>query len=221
MIKLIPQHRQVVYTALFSKPAFALYGKGAELLEGCFDVLAPFNTSLSEMRVTAFTPSPSDQSLSMEFGQSSVFRFKLDRIEVSINAGEDFASLPEVLDRAGGWLRSVVKQFSFQTHQFILSVHNKLSEGTSERFLLGLSTVDIPRIGISRGSGIIYHWITDQNWSVQLVVDHSVQIPDGLFIQLLVRTEADRLDHAAVLKMGDDLLTNALSEIGLEPQMVD
>lgn len=217
MIKLLPQQAQVNYVGLFSKPAFALYAAGEKLWGGLFDVFAPNQITLSDMRNASTSLSPSDQVITVDFGQTGNFRFKFDRIEATAYGDREFKSIPELLKHTEQWLRSAVPGFSFQTHLFMFASHNKLSQGTSQEFLLGFSQIDIPAIGTSEGSGIIFHWsIPEQNWRVQLMIDHSLNVSGGLFIQLFVRSEVDEIDYANAVKTGEELLVNALSRVGLE-----
>jgi hypothetical protein len=48
------------------------------------------------------------------------------------------------------------------------------------------------------------------------MIDHSLNVSGGLFIQLFVRSEVDEIDYGTAVRMGEELLLNALSRIGLE-----
>ena len=217
MTKLIPQQVQAEYLGIFVKPAFVLYGIAEKLWGTLFSIFSPYQVPIVDMRNASTSPNPSDQVITVYFGQRGEFNLRLDRIETKIQNTQDLQALPEILNRTQEWLRSDVPEFSFRTHLFAYGSQNELSGTSSQEFLLGLSNIDIPGIGASEGSGIIFHWdISDRQWRAQLTVDHSLAVPGGLFIQLLVRSEGDSIDYVAAVKDGDELLTDALSKLGLE-----
>jgi hypothetical protein len=216
MTKLIPQRAQANYIGLFSKPAFALYGSADKLWGGVFNIFDPYQVSLGDMQNASTSLNPSDQIITVYFGRGGDFKFKFDRIEVTAPGDQEFKSMPEILNRTDVWLRSAVPEFSFQTHLFSFASHNMLSEVTSQEFLLGFSEIDIPEIGTSEGTGLIFHWdIPDQHWRAQLTIDHSTVVPGGLFIQFLIRSESDKVDYITSMEKGEELFTKALSNIGL------
>jgi len=220
MRKLVVQQNQISYVGLFSKPAFSLWGEEAKILEGLYTTFAPYRISLANFHSESATQDPSDQAVAINFGPWKSYKFKFDRVEArhsNYNSDEELGEFPELLTKGETWLRSTAPALSFQTHLFTYSSHNKLSEGTSTDFLLSLSQVSIPSIGISRGNGIIFHWdIPDQKWQVQLTVDHSNIEVGGLFIDFAVISGVDRLDYTEALQEGKALLYRALENIALE-----
>ena len=183
-----------------------------ELLGGLFDLFTPYQITLNDLHNASTSLNPSDQIITVDFGQNGNFRFKFDRTEATVSGDQDFKSVTDLLRRTEEWLRSSVAAFSFQTHLFILASYNKLSEGTSQEFLRGFSDIAIPAIGTSEGSGIIFHWnIPEQNWRVQLLIDHSLNVSGGLFIQLLVRSEVRRFIGSSQSLL--DLLTETRSHL--------
>jgi hypothetical protein len=217
MTKLIPQLALARYVGSYSKPAFALYGATENLWSSIFSIFTPFQIPLEAMRNASTSLNPADQIITVEFGQGGEFRFKFDQIEVATRSLQDFKSMPELLNHAAEWLRSAVPGFSFQTHMFIFASQNLLSGTTAKEFLLGLTNVDISGIGTSKGSGIIFHWdIPEHHWDAQLMVDHSASVSDGLFIQLIIRSDINEIDFITAMSDGEELLSNALTSIGLQ-----
>ena len=219
MSKLIVKQNQLDYVGAFSHPAFALYGSGSKLLEGVYAAFAPYHVTLSDIREDSTYGRPSELSLTVSFGISGILRFKLDRIEFTVYnfTAEDLQVFPQILRSSDEWLRSAISNFSWSSHLFRSVSHNGLSEGTSEEYLRGLSSIDIPGIGINGGNGVIYHWnLPDQDWLVQLGIDHSTEVPSGLFINFLLRPAPDRIDYEQVTLKGFGLFNRALASIGLE-----
>ncbi|SRR6266404_430456 len=219
MSKLIVKKNQLDYVGVFSHPAFPLYGSGSKLLEGVYTAFAPYHVTLSDIRDDSPYGRPSELSLTVSFGLSGIFRLKLDRVEFTVYnfTGEDLQVFPQILRSSDEWLRSAISNFSWQSHLFASISHNSLSEGTSQEYLRALSSLDIPGIGNNEGNGVIYHWnIPEEDWLVQLGIDHSTSVPLGLYINFLLRPGPDRIDYEHVTLKGFDLFKRALANIGLE-----
>lgn len=219
MSKLIVKQNQLDYVGVFSHPAFPLYGSGPKLLEGLYTAFAPYQVTLSDIRDDSSYGRPSELSLTVSFGLSGIFKLKLDRVEFTVYnfTAEDLQVFPQILRSSDEWLRSAISNFSWRSHLFGSMSHNGLSDGTSEEYLRGLSSLDIPSIGTSEGSGVIYHWkLPAEDWRVQLLIDHSTSVPSGLFINFLLRPATDRIDYEQVAIQGFDIFKRALAIIGLE-----
>lgn len=219
MSKLIVKQNQLDYVGVFSHPAFPLYGSGSKLLEGVYTAFAPYDVTLPDIRDDSTYGRPSELSLTVSFGLSGILRLKLDRIEFTVYnfTAKDLQVFPQILRSTDEWLRSAISDFSWRSHLFGSISHNSLSEGTSQEYLRGLSSLDIPGIGINEGNGVIYHWnLPNEDWLVQLGIDHSTNVPSGLFINFLLRPAPDRIDYELVTSKGFDLFKRALASIGLE-----
>jgi hypothetical protein len=219
MSKLIVKQNQLDYVGVFSHPAFSLYGNSSKLLEGVYTTFAPYQVALTDIREDSPYGRPSELALTVSFGRSSFFRLRLDRIEFTVYnfTSEDLQVFPQILRSSDDWLRSMISSFSWDSHFFGSTSHNGLSEGTSREYLRGLSSLDIPGIGISEGSGVIYHWeVPSEDWRVQLLIDHSTSVPSGLFINFILRPTPDKIDYEQVTLKGFDLFKRALASIGLE-----
>jgi len=220
MPKLIPKQSQVTYLGSFSKPAFSLWGQGSKTLEELFRAFGEYKISVGDIRSDSSSPNLGDVTLIVHlFDYSASYKFKLDRVEAVFNdlTEEQSSMIPEVLQRGDGWLHSLIPDLSFQSHLITYSSHNQLSEGTAKDFLQGLSNLDIPNVGISQGNGITFHWdIPERNWGFHMGVDLSFNIPNGLFIQFLIRTPDDKIDYVASFGDGLAIARAALAEIGLE-----
>lgn len=219
MKTLLVQQNQISYAALFSQPAFALLENGGRILDGLFTAFSKRGVNLGSFRFEQTAQDPAAQTINVSFGPSCFYKFKLDRIESALNnfRREDFAVFPEILQEGADWLRSSIPDFSFQSHLFTYFGHNQLSEGTSQDVLAALPTFSIPEIGASEGNGIIFHWkLTDRDWRVQLLVDHSLTVTNGLFIQFFLFITGDSVNYSETATAGRSIMDTALKKIGLE-----
>lgn len=218
MTRLIVQKNQISYVGIFSKPIFSLYGKGEIILAGLYDILTPYQITIADIR-SETSSSLSDQSIVVSLGIGSTFKFSLDRIELTLYDyhEQQFWDFPDILKRSEEWLRSSIADFSFQTHLFTYASQNALSEESSQEFLLRFSNVDIPGVGISEGTGMIFHWnVPEKGWRSQLTLDHSLAVLNGLFLQYLIRMETDKINYKEIVTAGKSTLDLALAQIGLE-----
>lgn len=219
MRRLLVQQNQVSYAALFSRPAFALWGDGSTILDGLFTAFSKRNISLANFRFDQSSQDPAAQSVTVTFGPSCFYKFQLDRVESVLNnfRDEDLAIFPEILQQGADWLRSAIPGFAFQSHLFTYFGHSKLSEGTSQEVLSALQTISIPEIGTSEGNGIIFHWkLPDHDWRIQFMIDHSLTVPAGLFIQFLLFATGDVIDYSKTAVDGRSIMERALNKLGLE-----
>lgn len=157
--------------------------------------------------------------MTVTFGPSCVYKFQLDRIESTLSNfnREDLAVFPEILQEGTNWLRTAIPDFSFQAHLFTYFGHNKLSQGTSKEVLEALPTISLAEIGESEGNGIIFHWaMPERKWRIQLMIDHSLTVPSGLFIQFLLFAPGDAIDYSETAVSGRGIMESALNKIGLE-----
>jgi len=217
--KLLTQQCQVSYTALFSQPAFALWGDGKVILEGLFSTFGKRGISLASFRFGQGSQDQANQSVTVTFNPSWFYRFQLDRVESTLDnfTAEELKVFPEVLEEGANWLRAVVPHFGFQSHLFTYSGHHKLSEGTSRQVLEPLSAVTMPGVGVSEGNGIILHWeVPDQKWRLQLTVDHSLAVANGLFTHFILFVNEPVIDYVRTAEAGRAALQKALNNIGLE-----
>lgn len=220
MYKLIPRQMQVDYLGLFSKPAIQIYGTGNRLLEELLSAFASFNIGVEDIRNEAGSPNLLEQAVSVGFATGGLFRLKLDRVQVSIldtSALETTTPVFEMLAHIGSWLRSAVPHFAFKMHQFTFMLHAAISGSTSLEVLTNLPSPQLQGVGKSEGTGFIFHWsIPDANLKVQLILDHSLKVDHGLFVQLLVRAESDEIDYEDSVAARDKILEEALSSLNLE-----
>lgn len=219
MRKLIVQRNQLNYVGIFSEPALSLWGEGKKIFQGLFTAFSPYQIDLDDLSNDSSSPSPSDQLVAVKFGTIGEYRFKFDRVELNLFnfTRNSIFEVPKLLSSGEEWLRSVVPGFAFRSHSFASLSHSELQQGTSQEFLRGLSSIDIPGIGVTEGSGIIFHWdLPDKGWRVQFTIDHSISVANGLFTNFLIRPSGDRVDYVNFVADGMQLFERVFLEIGLE-----
>ncbi len=219
MITLTVNQNQIDYIGLFEKPAFNLIGEGRRMIEGLYSAFSAYQVALTDFRLEEVVTNPSSFGVNVYLKSLGSYKFRFDRVEwTAINlVDEDLSKFPEMLKRSEDWLRSAVPGISFKSHSFFYAGHCRLSEGTSQNFLLGLSGRDIIDMGQNLGSGIIHNWHDPGiEGRFQLLIDHSLSIKDGIFIQLMALIEGDRVDYSTITSAGQASLKEALKKIGLQ-----
>jgi hypothetical protein len=218
MLRLLTQQNVAEYKGAFTRPPFSLWGDGRTLLEGLHGTFSEFRVSLKDFRVEGTAEDPSSQTVKIYLGSTGQFLFSFDRIEAVVANGtaEEIKRLPSIIENGAAWLREAVQAFTFQSHLFSYTAHCSLSEGTSEMFLGGLPTPQLPGLGTPRGSGVIFH--ADDAVRArrfQLTLDHSLLVENGLFLQVSVLALEDRVDYSVLMTETESLLRDSLATLGL------
>ena len=207
------------YVGNFSRPALSLWSEGAKIFDGLLTAFAPYELELADIRVDVATQSPAGQIVTADLDWLGRYRFKFDGVEcIARDLDEEgISSFPSVLQRGDDWLRSAVPDLEFKSHTLAHTSHSILSEGTSQEYLSSFPGRDIPGIGTNLGSGIFYHWdVPSMDWRVHLVIDHSLSVKDGIFVQMAIEVNTNKINFETVAIRGRALLESALGKIGLE-----
>jgi hypothetical protein len=219
MPKLITQQNRFDYRGLFTKPLFSLFGEGRKIVEGLYDTFSPYGVGLADIHNDSISLSPSDQIVAVNFSAGASYKFKFDSIEASVLnfTVQDLSHIQKFLRDGDNWLRSADPGLAFQSHLFATFSHNRLSAGNSQDFLCSLSQANTPDIGVALGNGIIYHWnVPDKEWRVQLTIDHSVNVSEGLFVHFILIAIKHKIDFVEMVEGGVALYKTAMAQIGLE-----
>ncbi len=218
MRTLTVNRNQIEYVGTFERPAFSLVGN-TRIMEGLYDAFSVYQVALADFRLDTGATLATDFGVNVSLKSLGQYRLRFDRVEWTVInfVDEDFPRLPDVLKRGEIWLRSVEPTLLFKTHTFAYGAHCHLSEGTAQEFLLGLpGNYDIS-LGESLGNGLIYNWYDARvGGRFNLVIDHSLSVKDGIFIQLVSVIESDRIGYSEVTLIGQSALNEALSRIGLQ-----
>lgn len=219
MRELIVEQNQVSYTGLYSRPPFQLWGEGSIILAGLCDAFAPFSVTLASVRVEGTgSQSPLDQAVNVAFGANGIYRFRFDKVESTFMnfSDEDLQKLPMILAAGESWLRKAVPELKFQSHQIQYGSHSRLSEGSTDEVMRRLVKADFEVPGDSLKVGAILKWTEPQTgWTLQMTVDYSQLIEDGLFLWFGVTLLTDNVNFTEFAVTARSLLENRLKELGL------
>lgn len=212
-------HRsQVDYLGLLAQPSFSLWGEGKILLASLYAAYQPYGVRLADISTNQDLQTMADSEVSIQLGGRSVFRFKFDRVEARLSnyTEEDLQRFPDAISRGVNAIRQAASDFTLASHLLSHFSHSAITGVTSRDYLRGLAPQPDLRIGESRGHGFIFHYDTvDPAWQVQLTLDHSLSIPDGLFINYTVLIVAGEIDYQQTLVAARDLLEQSLAQLGL------
>jgi hypothetical protein len=212
------KRNQLDYIGAFAKPAFVLWGESKSLFEGLYHAFAPFNVTLSDFRIEGNVEDPSSQSVKVLVGSNATFRFRFDRFEVTIQDFSDaeLSVLTNILASVGQWIRSVVPEFKFQSHITGYVAHCDVAGSSSRDFLHSLRAPELSALGKSSSSGLIFHGeFADHQRTVQLTLDHSLAVKDGLFVNFASLVTNSDIDYASEQAQLLKVFDRALNELGL------
>lgn len=218
MTKAIIQMNQLDYVAAFSRPALSLWGDGARILQGLYDAFHGLHQGLNDITVEGDPGHPAQQSVTVAIKPNAYYRFRFDRVEAQmVNFSEaQLATLPDILARGDRWLRESIPSLAYQSHVLSYSSHSRLEGATSSDVLAGLTRTNFPMLGESAGAGIIYRSeLPSRGWRTQLTIDHSLVVPDGLFVYFEVLVNADQIEYTEALTFARHLLDGAMYSIGV------
>jgi hypothetical protein len=218
MRRLITQEDTNSYDGFFLRPAFALWTEGVKIIEGLYRTFNDYEVGLTDIKADAF-PDSSSPGINVDLHGLGDYKLGFEQVEWTMSniSDEDFARVPKVLSRGEEWIRSVVPDFAFKLHEFNYYSHSLLSEGTSQDFFREFSKVDIPDVGVSLGSGLIFHWeLPEEGWRMNLTIDHSNIYVGGLFLEQEVFVSSDKVEYTKLITSSQRLLEDALAKIGLK-----
>ena len=218
MLRLLVKQNVAEYMGAYTRPPFSLWGDGRTLLEGLHDAFAPFDVGLKDFRVEGTPEDPASQTVKIYLGLTGQYRFRFDRVEATITNGtaDELRLLPSILDSGAAWLRQAVENFTFRSHLFSYGVHCSIAEESSETFLTNLQTPQLTRLGTPRGSGVIFHAEdTQRSWRLQLTIDHSLLVENGIFVQFVVLVPQDVVAYPQFISEAETVLRESLNTLGL------
>src|SRR5205807_2148051 len=132
---------------------------------------------------------PAEQEVTVRLGSSANFKFRFERLEAHLyNYTEaDLDQLPDLIDRGVSALRESASDFGLASHLMVHASHSVLRGVSSREFLKSLPSHFDLGIGESEGNGLIFHFdLVDRGWKVQLTLDHSLSVPDGIYMNYTV-----------------------------------
>ena len=218
MRTLTVNRNQIDYVGTFERPVFSLVGN-TRILEGLYDTFSKFGVTLADFRLDTNTVVPAENGVNVFLKSLGQYRLKCERVEWAVSnfVEEAFPQSPEVLACGEAWLRSVEENLTFKTHTFVYGAHCMLSEGTARDFLLSFPNKLDFSLGDSLGDGLIFNWYDPEiEGRFNLIIDHSLSIKGGIFIQLICVIEKDGINYPNVLSIGQQSLNKVLDHYGLQ-----
>ncbi len=217
-IQVSVEQNQLRHTGFFTRPLLGLWGDGKTLLQGLYGAFSPYGATIANIRNESTSLSPNDQVVSVSLGLNKIHRFRLDRTETTVTnfSQEDLKAFPELIAASERWMREAVPSFAFGSHVFAYAAHGRPRGESVEEMLKALGPSAPSVGGTDRGTGLTFHWeLPDSGWRTQLAIDHSILIPEGLFIMFTLRVDADSLDYGKLAEEGRKYLDGVMNEVGL------
>jgi hypothetical protein len=209
----------VTYLARYDRPVFELWGAGATIAKSMYNAFLPFDVPLSNFQLASALPNASEPILTIKLGDVGTCKFAYDRIEaVFANFNEEFfAQIPSVLAASTSWLHAAVPTLKISSHSFVWYSHSLLKSGSGMDYLKQLNPKRLSSGGTHLGTGLIYHFLVPTNkWKTQLMLDNSALIPNGLFLNLTINIDADKLDYDKIMLDSREYLGSLLQELDLQ-----
>ena len=219
MQKLLITQASVDYYGFFATTAFELMGEQRLIFEGLSKTFEAHNLSLANFRLEGDISEPATNAVIVRLGRFGTYKFKFDQVQATLNGFSDseLEGMVSVIDNGDSWLRTTVKDFHFKSHAFVYAGHGVVSGGKSSKFLLSLPRREIPTAGEDLGAGVLETWRDAHlDAKVRILVDHSLQEPDGLFINYMVVFDRDKVEYVDAAQHSRVVLNNFLNQLGLE-----
>jgi hypothetical protein len=156
--------------------------------------------------------------MTVKLGGIGQTKFAFDKTESAFAnfSEESFRTIPRLLAASTDWLRVAVPGFKVASHQFLYSTHSQFKELPVQEFLRTMNPRTLSAGGQSLGSGAIFNFRReDTGWLVQLLIDRSQSIKDGLFVSFGVTVIRDIIDFDEFFITGRTYLESMLSELNL------
>lgn len=212
------QQTQLDYVAILERPAFPLWANVPGMMSGLYQAFEGLHPGLGGLTVEGDGRDPLGRAVTVDLGDQGTFRVAYDRVEAILPqyTADDLGAFPWTLARADFWLRNHWAGAVVQGHYFTFSVHGVLRDGSTADFLRTVCPLELPGIGQSLGSGIIFHAaLPGTARELHLTLDHSSVVEEGLFVQYVVTIGEDHIDHAAALETSIGFLHRAAGSLGL------
>jgi hypothetical protein len=219
MAKLIIKQNTVDYYGFFAEPLFSLYGEARGIVGGLYKTFAAYSIGLGNFRIEPDPTEPANTSITVLLPRFGNYRLKFESVQVGLRSfsDEDFEGFVGVIQKGDAWLRETTPSFTFKSHASVYSGHFALADLTSSEFLLSFQRRNTPVVGKDLGSGILETWFDpEMDAKIRLTIDHSLQEPDGIYINYMVTFDRDTIDYVKVAQRANSLLESVIRDLGLE-----
>jgi hypothetical protein len=220
MANAVLHRNQFDYAGVLARPPLSLWGDGRQILSTLYDAFSDKASSLEDYQIEGEQSLPATQGVRVSLGARQSFRFGFTRIEARLTdfRPEEVDSFFDTVRRGVEGLVKLTSEVGFQSHLLLYGAHLTLVRSTSTDFLRGLTNKSLAGLGTDRGTGLIFHAdVPDTPLQVQLTVDHSLLVANGLFIQLALSVATGKMDVEATRRTFETLLLERTwSGLGLQ-----
>jgi hypothetical protein len=208
---------QLEYVGLFATPAFGLRSGSSTVVSGLYHAFLGMHSGLAAFQTESNPGIPLVETIVVNLTDRGTYRLNSERIEWTFPAAGALELDASVLARGDAWLRSTLPTLTFQHHYYTYFAHTWVVGGSAKEFLISLGSPQLEGVGENQGTGLIFHVnFPDYGWSLQITVDHSHVLAEGLFVQAVATVVADRVNHQQTVSGVDRLLRESLARLGLQ-----
>lgn len=208
---------QLEYVGLFATPAFRLFTSSAAVASGLYHAFYELHSGTDDITFEREPTDPLRGSCEVDLGPEGTYKVSLERVEWERPDSWVRELNSSVLARGDTWLRSARPGAPLMhSHYFTYTAHASLNSGSARELLLGLGGPPLAGLGENDGTGLIFHSRISPDTSIRFTIDHSHEVEDGLFLELLAIMEADQIDYIAIGPWLLDIVHRAVSGLELE-----
>jgi hypothetical protein len=224
MKKLYLRQSSLSYVGLFTQPAFSLWKRdGVEIIEEVYKLFLPFEVNLPDINLSFDLEDLEESSVSVSIDDFVDFTLKPTGVECEIEGllNDRFERFLELLQMIDNWLRGSEVSFKYKLHFFEYGGHGRLDDGTAQDYLKAFGTRKLKSIDQNLANGIIFNWIDNQTGGrAHIEIDHSLDIPEGLFLRWLVMLGGGEIVYKEIGLRSVNVMRDVLAEVDLEIQEV-
>lgn len=217
---------QLEYVGLLAAPAFWFFENPPALASGLYHafqgyhsgstrVLRPLGTD--DITFERDATHPLRQAYTVDLGTYGSYKVGLERVEWVRPGSWAYELNSSVLALGDTFLRpGRADSVLMHSHYFTYTAHAFSVSETARDLLRGLGGPSLSGFGENDGTGLIFHSQLAPGSSFQFTIDHSHEVQNGVFLELVVIVEKDQIDYLQIGHWLLDILRRAVGGIGLE-----
>lgn len=190
---------QLQYVGLLASPAFRYFTNPAALASGLYHAFQGYHSGTDDITFERDPTHPLRQACTVNLGTYGSYTLSLERVEWTRPGSWAWELNSSVLAQGDAWLRSLPAGGALMhSHYFTYTAHALPVSGSARDLLRGLGGPSLPGFGESDGTGLIFHSRIAPDSSLQLTIDHSHEVQNGIFLELVAIVEQDQIDYLTV-----------------------
>lgn len=208
---------QLEYVGLLAAPAFRLFTSPTALASGLYHAFYGYHSGVDDITFEGEPADPLRGSCTVDLGPQGTYKLSLERVEWERSDPWTWELDSAVLAQGDAWLRSLRTGAPLMhSHYFTYTAHASSLSGTAREVLLELGGPSLPGLGENDGTGLIFHSRMSPDTSIQFTIDHSHEVENGLFIELVAILETDQIDYLHIGPWLLDTVHRAVRGLELE-----